>query len=206
MSGVVLPELVWRPTTNESARHGTPHLVVIHRWGVAPAHTAAAAQSTFTGVVNGMLDPRREVSAHVVYGGSLIPQVRRAAQLVEWQRKAWTQVAANSVSYSIESADAIWTDKPGPGGYVVDEPGLEQLARMAAFICHKSGIPPTWASDPRQPGVTRHVDLGPIGGNPDGHTDPTLDEVLWKRFISKVRFEFNRGGFRESWGRGSWPT
>lgn len=207
----VLPSLPFEGTPNESARLPgvRPHLVVLHTWGVPPATTPSGAVSRFEGVVSYLSKPSTQVSAHVVYGGTLIPRGRRrAVQQVRWERKAWTQAGCNSFAYSIESADAIWTPRGTAGGRIgltIDEPGLEQLARMTAYICRRAGIPPRWTLDPNRPGVARHRDLGRLG-NPSGHTDPTGDRELWQRFMGMVRREHERGGFRKTWGRGTWPA
>ena len=205
----VLPAMGFQQTPNQSARLAgvQPHLVVLHTWGVPPATTPSGAASRFEGVVSYLSNPRVEVSAHVVYGGTLIPRGRRrCVQQVRWERKAWTQAGCNSFAYSIESADAIWTpagDASRDG--TIDERGLAQLARITAYICTRAGIPPRWTLDPNRAGVTRHRDLGKLG-NPSGHTDPTGDRELWQRFMGMVRLEHERGGFRKTWGRGTWPA
>lgn len=195
---VVLPPLPFQATPNESQRlhSARPHLIVVHSWGAPVATTQLEATRRFEGVVAFLSNPRTEVSAHVIYGGSLIPKGnRRAVQQVRWERKAWTQAGANSFSYSIESADAIWHGH--------DDAGLAQLARIVAYMCRRSGIPARWATEVGHTGIARHVDLGRIG-NPDGHTDPTTDLGRWSRFVESCRTELERGGFRKSWGRGVW--
>lgn len=197
--------LPFETTPNESARlHGVrPHLVVVHTWGNAPADDPAEAAGFFEGNVLFMRAAAADVSAHVVYGGQMIPaNHRRAVQLVEWQRKAWTQAGANSFSYSVESADAIWTPAPD-WQRTRDEAGLAQLARIVAFMCLRSRIPATWARNVNTPGIARHRDLGTVG-NPSGHTDPTGSVKLWQRFVAMVQAELARGGFRRTWGRGNW--
>jgi hypothetical protein len=78
---------------------------------------------------------------------------------------------------------------------------LETAARITAFLCKRTGIPPTWTQAPTHtPGVTRHYDLGRAGGN---HTDPTTDVRIWRGFMAKVRAEYDRGGFRPTWGEGT---
>ncbi len=204
---IVLPPLPFQATPNESTRApgSKPHLLFLHTWGVAPARTAAEAVARFEGTVAYLSRPDVEVSAHVVYGGTMIPAgKRRAVQQVRWERKAWTQAGANSYSYSIESADAIWTPATASeGGRTLDEPGLEQLARIAGYICLRSGIPPVWARTVNDSGLIRHRDGGPIA-NPSGHTDPTGSTILWRRFVRMVQAEMQRGGYRRSWGAGRW--
>ncbi len=198
MTRVILPPLSWRETPNQSARvpaNRKPTLIVVHRWGNEPATTPAEARGLYAGNVSFMCSARSEVSAHVVYGGKLGNPKGQATQLVAWDQKAWTQAAANSACLSIESADAIWTGH--------DEPGLQQLARIVAFLCHKTNIPPTWVQSPSAVGVCRHLDLGALG-NPNHHVCPTANTALWRRFMREVRDEYNRGGFRPRWGRGTW--
>jgi hypothetical protein len=73
-------------------------------------------------------------------------------------------------------------------------------AHIAAWICHKTGIPPSWSRDPaNRPGVTRHLDLGAAGG---GHTDPTSNLVIWRNFIRQVTHDVENTGWRRSWGTG----
>jgi hypothetical protein len=36
-----------------------------------------------------------------------------------------------------------------------------------------------------------------------GHSDPTQDVALWNSFIKQVGKELKRGGFRKTWGRGT---
>ncbi len=203
---VVLPSLAWRETPNQSARqHGAkPRLVVVHRWGNPPATTRTEAVSRLAGNVNYMCSPTTDVSAHVVYGGSLCPRSARAFQLVEWQRKAWTQADLNSVSLSVESADAIWTPRATQTTLTLDEDGLAQLARIVGFLCLRAGVPVRWARSATQEGIARHMDLGALG-NPNGHTCPTTNEQLWRRFVKAVQGEVERGGYRKRWGRGKLP-
>lgn len=201
----VLPELPFEATPNESQRlHGArPHLIVVHTWGNPPASSPAEAESRFEGNVSFMRDPGSQVSAHVVYGGQLVPEgKRRAVQLVEWQRKAWTQAGANSFSYSIESADAIWLPAPD-WRETRDEAGLRQLARIVGYISLHSRIPAAWAKTVGMRGIARHRDLGPVG-NPSGHVDPTGNVQLWLRFLHLVQDELERGGYRPTWGHGTW--
>ena len=48
-----------------------------------------------------------------------------------------------------------------------------------------------------------HLDLGALG-NPNHHACPTADVIVWRDFVQLVRHEYNRGGFRRTWGRGTW--
>jgi hypothetical protein len=84
----------------------------------------------------------------------------------------------------------------------MDELGFKVAARIVAFRCHVRGLPPVWVKGGSlldgKPGVTRHYDLGAIGG---GHTDPTTDDILWREFMARVAHEHRRGMFRRTWGR-----
>lgn len=198
MSEVILPRLPFLETPNQSARvppNRRPTLIVVHTWGNPPATSPERARELYAGNVAYMRNPQVQVSAHIVYGGKLGDPKGQAVQLVRWERKAWTQAAVNSAAVSVESADAIW--------HSLDEPGFAQLARIVAFLCHKTGIPPTWARSPAAAGVARHADLGALG-NPSGHVDPTLNLNLWRRFIRAVKAEHDRGGWRRTWGAGVW--
>lgn len=198
MSAVLLPKLPYHETPNQSARvpaNRKPTLVVVHAWGNRPARSAGEARRLFDGNVDYMSNPASQVSAHVVYGGTLGAEHGQAAQLVPWDRKAWTEAAVNSAGLSVESADAIWHDG--------DPDGFAQLARIVAFICHKTNIPPEWSTTPTGAGVCRHLDLGALG-NPNHHVCPTADVGLWRAFMRAVRREHERGGFRARWGRGTW--
>lgn len=198
MSKVILPRLPFVDTPNQSARvpaSRKPTLIVVHAWGNKPARTPAEARSRFDGNVKFMQSASSQVSAHVVYGGKLGDEHGQAAQLVRWERKAWTEAAVNSAGISVESADAIW--------HGLDDPGMAQLARIVAFWCHKTGIPPAHAKQAGACGVARHLDLGLLG-NPNHHACPTVDPAPWAQFMRLVRAEFNRGGFRTRWGAGQW--
>lgn len=175
---ITLPPLAWHPTTNESARTGpsAPYLIVVHR----PVGSYMSATTTF-------LDPASQVSAHVLTDG-----MNRATQFVSWDRKAWACEAFNSASYNIEVDDDAW------GGR--DPQALATAARIVAYLCFRTGIPAGWTRNPISvPGVCRHLDLGRAGG---GHSDPTTDVDLWRAFLTAVKAELARGGFRPSWGKG----
>jgi N-acetyl-anhydromuramyl-L-alanine amidase AmpD len=128
------------------------------------------------------------VSAHILTDSN-----REAVQLVPWDRKAWTCAAFNSVSYNLEVDDDAWTGS--------DPDAMRTAARIVAFLCKRTGIPPTWTRAPHDaPGVCRHYDLGIAGG---GHTDPTTDANIWRHFMERVHAEHERGGFRPTWGAGT---
>jgi hypothetical protein len=131
--------------------------------------------------------PSQRVSAHLLTDSN-----REAVQLVPWHRKSWTAGSFNSASYNLEVDDDAWNGR--------DPHAFATAARIVAFLCKRTGIPPVWTREPtHSPGVTRHFDLGRAGG---GHTDPTTDPALWRRFVATVRDEWDRGGFRPEWGIG----
>jgi len=173
---VSLPPLNQVVSPNQSTRRGTvPFLIVVHR----PAGGYQSAIRT-------LCDPASEASAHIVTDSG-----REATQLVPWDRKAWSCRTFNSVSYNVEVDDDAWTG---------DTAGFNAAARIVAFLCTRTGIPPRWSTSPtHKPGVIRHYDLGKAGG---GHTDPTLDVRVWQRFIERVTFEHKHGVFRPAYGAG----
>jgi N-acetyl-anhydromuramyl-L-alanine amidase AmpD len=176
MTNTVLPPLRQHPSPNQSERALVPYLIVVHR----PVGSYQSAEQTLT-------DPAAQVSAHVLTDSN-----REAVQLVPWDRKAWACVSFNSASYNIEVDDHAW-DGTDPAAFAT-------AARIVAFLCTRTGIPPTWTRKPTHtPGVCRHYDLGAAGG---GHTDPTTSTAEWRSFMQKVKAEYDRGGFRKNWGVG----
>ena len=146
----------------------------------------------YHGSATWLCNPKAEASAHVLTEGNGT-EVDTATQLVAWDKKAWACASFNSASYNIEVDDNAW-DGSDPGAFAV-------AARIFAFICEQTGIPPVWSKDPlHKPGIVRHIDLGRAGG---GHTDPTTDVKLWTSFVKQVGKELERGGFRKTWGRGT---
>lgn len=184
----VLPDLLWRASPNFSSRRGQKvHLIVAHRpVGSYAGSIDFLCQPTIYNA-DGSVKSGPDASAHVITK----PGGEEATQMVAWDNKAWACEAFNAFSDNIEFNDEMWVGK--------DDAGLATAARIVAFRCHVRGIPPTWTKDPANiPGVCRHYDLGISGG---GHTDPTTDSALWSHFMAMVRAEFNRGGFRATWGR-----
>lgn len=180
---VALPTLRQHPSPNHSTRRGVvPYLIVAHR----PVGSFESAERTLTDPTPPGGDDAR-VSAHVLTGtGS------RAVQLVPWDQKAWSCATFNAPSYNVEVADAAWL-----GNTVA----FNEAARLFAFLCKRTGIPPHWTRDPLYaPGLIRHYDLGAAGG---GHTDPTTDQRLWRRFVDRVLAEFTHGEFRPTYGVGA---
>ena len=182
MAATVLPKLAWRESPNVSERSPgiVPYLIVIHR-----------PVGRYHGSADWLCNPRSQASAHVLTEGNGTG-VDEATQLVPWHMKAWHAATFNSASYGIEVDDDAWNSN--------DEGAFLTAARVAAFLCHKTGIPAEQSKNPLwEPGIVRHFDLGRAGG---GHTDPTLSPVLWGDFLRRVRYELDRGGFRKTWGKG----
>lgn len=183
---VILPKLHWDPTAACGQRHGAKiKIVPVHRWGVTFAGYPAERLS-YQGVIREFKNPANEASAHFVYPGSAVPN--DCTQMVSKADFAWTEAAYNPVAVEVESADAIWV-----GG---DTEGMEQLARIIAFLLHENHLPPVWST---HEGFCRHGDLGQPGG---GHLQcPTTDMKLWKKFAGLVQKEAVRGDFLAHWGR-----
>lgn len=174
--------LPYRQSPNHSARmHGiTPYLVILHR-----------PVGSFEGSVNWLCNPKSGVSSHIVTEGRNTG-VDVATQLVPWDRKAWAAASFNSSGYQLEIDDDAWDGDDLGAAFTA--------ARIAAFLCTRTGIPPEWTRKPlTQPGLVRHFDLGLAGG---GHTDPTTDLTFWRWWVRQVVREFDRGGFRRQWGVG----
>jgi N-acetylmuramoyl-L-alanine amidase-like protein len=182
--GASLPYLRQRSSPNQSDRAAgvVPYLVIVHRPVGAYIPSIAHLCNPAPGG-----EPRRAVSAHLITDSS-----REATQLVPWHRKAWAARDFNSCGYQLEIDDDAWTG--------ADPPAFYTAARIVAFLCKRTGIPPVWSTSPlSKPGVVRHADLGLAGGN---HSDPTTDIAVWRRFIERVRAEHDRGGFRPTYGVG----
>ena len=178
-----LPTLTWQKSPNWSERRSgiVPYLIVAHR-----------PVGSYHGSAEWLCNPKSQASAHVLTEGHGTG-VDVATQLVPWDKKAWACAAFNSASYNIEVDDNAWDG--------TDPDALRVAARIFAFICAKTGIPPVQSRNPlHEPGIVRHVDLGRAGG---GHTDPTTNKALWQSFLRLVRDELKRGGFRKTWGRGT---
>ncbi len=180
---VVLPKLEWRESPNHSERSPgiVPYLIVAHR-----------PVGKYHGSADWLCNRRAQASAHVLTEGNGTG-VDEATQLVRWDKKAWACASFNSASYNIEVDDNAWDG--------TDPDALRVAARIFAFICFKTGIPPVQSKHPlHDPGIVRHIELGRAGG---GHTDPTEDVALWRSFIKMVDKELRHAGFRKTWGRGS---
>lgn len=183
IGSATLPRLERNWTANSSSRFGVPiSKVWVHRWG----------GGSFEGVEAWLDSTRSQASAHVVYAGELGKDAGRAVQMVPWNRKAWTEGAFNRSGVSIECADAIFLGK--------DPNGFARTARIVAFLCKESGLPPNWRRGLTLPlrGFTRHADGLAAAG---GHTQcPTTDLELWWQFVSRVKQEHKYGHFRADWG------
>jgi hypothetical protein len=111
-------------------------------------------------------DPRTEVSSHVANDAE-----GNDARYVRDRRKAWTQVAFNPVSLSIEQ---IGSTAYRRRNWLVNRlPQLEDTARWIAHWHRKWGIPIRRAevsgASVVEPGVATHRQLGRPGGD---HSDP----------------------------------
>lgn len=175
----VLPPLVQKRSPNQSDRtSSTVDLVVVHD-----------TEGGYGGAVSWLCDPRAEASAHVV----LNEDGTEATQLIAWGKKAWACVAFNSVSDNLELAG--YAAKP----YKVAQ--LRVAARIVAFRLKKRGLPakhvtPKAVGDGSR-GFTYHSDLGVAGGD---HHDPGFSAAQRLFFETLVKWEYMRGGFRETWG------
>lgn len=180
---VTLPTpLPFKESPNQSARlHGLkPYLIVVHR-----------PVGEYGPSINWLRNPKAQASAHIITEGNKTG-VDAATQLVPWDRKAWACASFNSASYNLEVDDDAWDGD--------DLSAAFSAARICAFLCKRTGIPPGWSRSPlSQPGIVRHYDLGAAGG---GHSDPTTDTTYWRWFLRQVVREYERGHFRKEWGRG----
>jgi N-acetyl-anhydromuramyl-L-alanine amidase AmpD len=180
---VHLPDpLPFKKSPNFSERrHGiTPYLIVVHR----PVGKEKPS-------ISWLCNPAAQVSAHILTEGHGTG-VDVATQLVPWDKKSWACAAFNSSSYNLEIDDDAWDGDDLGAAFTA--------ARIVAFLCKRTGIPPDQSWYPlTHPGIVRHYDLGRAGG---GHTDPTTDPSLWRWFLRQCQREFDRGGFRPEWGKG----
>lgn len=191
VGSLVLPSLVWTPTEAKGPReHGaTVETIFEHRWGIATPGT-----ESIDGVIREFLDPSKQASAHIVYGGEVGQNAGRCVQMVPLSEKAWTEAADNSEGVSIECADPVWLG--------TDPHGFARLARITGWLCGHLGLPAVWVRAPHVShahGISRHAD----GGYPDGgHTScPTTDKELFEQFVERVAAEVKHGGYRDHWAR-----
>jgi hypothetical protein len=101
-------------------------------------------------------------------------------QLVPLGVKAWAQCAYNSQGVSIEM--------PGFTAQGIPDDRWRAGARIAAWLCHAYGIPPTWAKGGQGRGVCCHHDLGAAGG---GHVDCCgVGDAAWMKFMGFLGEEY----------------
>jgi hypothetical protein len=177
LSDVRLPELVWRPTPNQSGRSGVAvELLAVHE-----------TAGPYAGSVAWLCNPKADASAHFVVREDGL----EATQLVALSRKAWTQCTFNWRTVSIELANV--TAK----GYATDYQ-LRVCARILGWLVMLTGTPPRWSRTGAEPGICRHLDLGAAGC---GHTQcgPNLDG--WHRLREVGDYELERDGYRDEWAR-----
>jgi N-acetylmuramoyl-L-alanine amidase len=189
LSNPVLPQLEWKPLETFSSRNGKQtELVVVHTWGASHGATADGVWGYQSHVAN-------QVSSHYIYGGTLPgPNKDRLIQGVKLADKAWTECGFNAIGISIENNDTILN-------WGTDPAGMEVLARIVAWHCHKYGLPPNWVRGKNllkgRKGFCRHADLGAAGC---GHLQcPTTNLVRWIKFVYLVKREYKRAGFRPDW-------
>ena len=138
-----------------------------------------------TGRRTGRVISGPDASAHLVVredGGE-------CTQLVKFSEKAWHAASFNPQSVGVEHANV--TAK----GYAT-EAQLEVSARIFGWLCLHLNVPPRWSRDGYSPGVTRHMDLGQVGG---GHTSCGPDLSGWLRFLDLLHAEIKRGDYRKTW-------
>jgi hypothetical protein len=169
----MLPVLKWIPSPNFSARSARVDLLVIH-------DTEGSYESTVAWFQN----KASEVSAHFV----IKEDGSEATQMVDLADKAWACCAFNSRSVNFEMAG--WASK----GY--GSPEWLAMARVSAFHLHHLQIPCRWARGGVGPGFCSHFDLGEAGG---GHSDPTTDAAVWRKFVDLVMAQYNAGDFPPIW-------
>lgn len=139
-------------------------------------HTPEGSYESATTTIT---NPASEVSYHVL----IKENGKEARQFVRWSRKAWHARVHNSRSEGIALAGfAAETRALSPGG--------RALARAVAFRLRRHGLPPRWS---RYRGFCRHADLQ------RDRSDP-MPLRQWLLFVSLVKYEYRRGGFRRHWG------
>jgi N-acetyl-anhydromuramyl-L-alanine amidase AmpD len=160
-----------RISGNQSSRDGArPSLIVLHTTtdpdGAGPHFTDRPGLRDLKRLGAWFDSPASEVSAHVAND-----EQGHDARYVKDGRKAWTEVAFNSVSLSIEQ---IGTDEYSRGKWLTQR--AAQLKNTARWIAHwhrRWGIPIARAkvsgASVVRPGVATHAQLGSAGG---GHEDP----------------------------------
>jgi N-acetyl-anhydromuramyl-L-alanine amidase AmpD len=169
-AGAVKPDYV-NIVGNQSSRDGSrPSLIVLHTTtdpdGGRPHFRDKPGLKDLKRLGAWFDSPKSAVSSHVAND-----EQGHDARYVKDGRKAWTEVAFNSVGLSIEQ---IGTDAYSRGTWLNRR--AAQLRNTAEWIAHwhrRWGIPISRAkvsgSTVVRPGVTTHAALGSAGG---GHDDP----------------------------------
>ncbi len=169
-AGAVKPDYV-RIVGNQSSRDGVrPSLIVLHTTtdpdGGRPHFWDLPGLKDLKRLGAWFADPGSAVSSHVAND-----EQGHDARYVRDARKAWTEVAFNAASVSIEQ---IGTDEYSRGTWLTQRAAqLEDTARWIAHWHRRWGIPIARAkvsgSTVVRPGVATHAQLGSAGG---GHHDP----------------------------------
>ena len=156
---------------NQSSRGGAaPKLIVVHTTtdpdGGRPVFRDRPGLKDLKRLGRWFDNPRSAVSSHVANDAQ-----GHDARYVRDRRKAWTEVAFNSVSLSIEQ---IGTDEYSRRTWLGQrQPQLENTAQWIARWHRKWGIPMRRAQVDGtrvvRAGVATHSQLGRAGG---GHSDP----------------------------------
>jgi hypothetical protein len=174
---IVLPELVWKKSPNQSDRHGSRiDLLVWHE-----------TAGSYAGAVSWLCNPAADASAHLV----VREDGNEATQLVALHAKAWHAAAYNSHAVGVEHANV--TAK----GYATEHQ-LRVSARIFGWLCLRLGVPPRWARGGVGRGVCYHGELGALGG---GHTSCGPDHAGWLKFLNYLHAEVTRGHYRHEWAR-----
>jgi hypothetical protein len=174
---IVLPELVWRRSPNQSSRHGARIDLIV--WHESAGH--------YKGDVSWLCNPDADASAHLV----VREDGNEATQLVALDAKAWHAEDFNRRSVGVEHSNL--TRK----GYATDHQ-LRVSARIFGWLCLHLAIPPRWARGGVGRGVCYHGELGLAGG---GHTACGPDPSGWLRFLGYLHAEVARGHYRAKWAR-----
>ena len=162
---------------NQSSRDGAvPELIVIHattdpRSSSGPVFRDRPGIRDLRRLGRWFDNPRSAVSSHVANDAD-----GNDARYVRDGRRAWTEVAFNPVSLSIEQIGSVDFSR---ATWMRRQPQLKDTARWIAHWHRKWGIPirPAQVSGTSviTPGVATHAQLGAAGG---GHRDPGSDYPL----------------------------
>lgn len=171
---MILPELVQRPSVNQSSRHDTTvtHLV----W-----HATAGP---YAPSIAWLCNPDSDASAHLV----LREDGSEATQLVHLAAKAWH-------AYPTWNAFSVGVEHASLGAGFASHEQLLRSQRIFGWLCLHLAIPPVFGLH-RPRGLVRHRDLGIAGGN---HADGPTDQVWFNEYLPGVQAELARGGYRKTW-------